>query len=269
MVDKRQLSKPLLQRKLTNMTEQNPSPTPGSQSGLMGRGEYLEVTYSEDRAPKSGYPDLLAEHVMQNVFRQPGRLLDIGCGRGDFLNAFSKVGFDVAGIDISPSAPDFSPDHTVKVVDLEREPLPFEKASFDFVFTKSVVEHLRSPVTFLERAFDALKPGGVIVAMTPSWIHNAWGPFYIDHTHVTPFTAPSLKDALTFAGFEQAKATHFYQLPFLWRLPVLTPVVAMFSKLPLPYRPMNEYGFSDGVNKFIRFSKEVMLFGVAIKPGPK
>ena len=66
----------------------------------------------------------------------------------------------------------------------------------------------------LRSSFDALKPGGKPVIMTPSWVHHASGPFNLDYTHVTPFAAPSLDDAMRFAGFEDVDVTHFRQLPF-------------------------------------------------------
>lgn len=102
--------------------------------------------------------------------------------------------------------------------------------------------------------------------MTPSWEHTYWGPFYIDHTHVTPFTAPSLADALTIAGFEPVETSHFYQLPFLWRFPFLKPIAWTIAALPLPYRPYRPARWPDGMNKLIRFSKEVMLLAVGRKP---
>jgi SAM-dependent methyltransferase len=140
--------------------------------------------------------------------------------------------------------------------------------SFDIVFSKSVVEHLHNPLPYLESMLAALKPGGVAMILTPSWLHHGWGPFYLDHTHVTPFTAPSLDDAVTIAGFEQVRVEHFRQLPFLWRWPALTLPVRLFAKLPLPYAPMHPgaWKWPTGFNKFIRFSKEVMLLASARKP---
>jgi SAM-dependent methyltransferase len=140
--------------------------------------------------------------------------------------------------------------------------LPFEPGSFDFVFSKSVVEHLHHPVRLLAKALEALKPGGIAVIMTPSWAHTYWGPFYIDHTHVTPFTGPSLLDAMTLAGFASVEVSHFYQLPFLWRYPFLKPLSWAIASLPLPYRPYKAAPWPEGFNKLIRFSKEVMLLAV-------
>jgi SAM-dependent methyltransferase len=234
---------------------------------IMAQGAYLDVTYSVERAPYGPYPGQLARHVADTYFLRPGALADFGCGRGEFLSAFADLGYDVAGVDISPRAPSLAPGHKILVADLEKEPLPLPAGSFDFAYSKSVVEHLHAPVTFLEKINQSLKPGGMAVVMTPSWEYNYWGPFYIDHTHVTPFTAPSLTDAMIFAGFTDVKTIYFWQLPFLWRWPMLTPLVRLMAKFPFRYAPMYDVSRPAGWNKLIRFSKEVMLLSVGTKPG--
>jgi SAM-dependent methyltransferase len=200
------------------------------------------------------------------VSPRPARLLDIGCGRGEHLAVFAELGFEVSGTDISPRAPELARGFDVAVADLEKEDLPFAPESFDFVFSKSVVEHLRNPDRLLTASFTALRPGGVAAVMTPSWAHNFWGPFYIDHTHVTPFTAPSLEQAMVLAGYEDVRVTHFYQLPFLWRWPALRVLAKLIAVLPLPFRPFRPAPWPDGLNKLIRFSNEVMLLAVGRKP---
>jgi SAM-dependent methyltransferase len=235
--------------------------------GVLTAPAYLDVTYDPARLPYTAYPRQLAAWLAANVFGRPGRLLDVGCGRGEYLQAFRDLGFDVAGVDVSPRAPALAPGFHVEVADLDRGPLPFPSQTFDFVFSKSVVEHTRQPVALLARARAALRPGGVAVVMTPSWLHTYWGPFYIDHTHVTPFTAPALADALTLAGFEVVGIRHFRQLPFLWKRPWLAPLVRALAALPLRFRPLSpDAGWPDRVNTLIRFSKEVMLLAVARQP---
>lgn len=233
---------------------------------MLTKSEYLDVTYLPERVPYGRYPYLLAEWLLKNIYKKAGRLLDLGCGRGEYLEVFTQLGFNVAGVDISPRAPKLGNGHCVEVADLENDPLPFTANSFDFVFSKSVIEHARHPMCLLSKALESLRPGGTAVIMTPSWVHTYWGPFYIDHTHVTPFTAPSLSDALIMAGFDSVKVLYFYQLPFLWHYPFFKPIIWILAVLPLPYRPHKYAPWPDGLNKLIRFSKEVMLMGVGKKP---
>jgi len=233
---------------------------------ILKDSRYLEVTYSAERAPLGNYPSLLARHLMETAYRKTGKLLDIGSGRGDFLDAFSQLGFKVSGVDISPLSAVGAGTNTIKTCNFECEPLPFPDNEFDFVFSKSVIEHLHSPHYLVSGAFQVLKPGGVAVIMTPSWAHTYWGPFYIDHTHVTPYTIPSLADVLQIAGFENISSRYFYQLPIVWKHPSLIPLVRLFSVLPLSYRPYENANWPNSFNKLIRFSKEVMLLAVCQKP---
>ncbi len=230
--------------------------------------QYLDLTYSVDRAPASDYPSLLAAHLLERRYGRPGRLLDFGCGRGDALRAFAGLGFEAVGADVSPRARALSPGFEVVIVDPETSVLPLPDASFDGVFSKSVVEHMQSPIDLVRESWRVLRPGGVLVVMTPSWEHQAWGPFYIDHTHVTPFTAPALRDLLLLAGFEDVESAFFHQLPFVWRHPALRFVPGLVRRLPLPYRPYREQApWPESLNTLIRFSKEVMLLAAGRKGG--
>ena len=227
---------------------------------------YLEVIYSTARKPVGVYPTMLARHLMETTYKKTGTLLDIGSGRGDFLGAFSHLGYEVSGVDISPLSAARTDTYTVKTCNLEFESLPFPENEFDFIFSKSVIEHLHTPYNLVSGAYRVLKPGGVAVIMTPSWAHTYWGPFYIDHTHVTPYTIPSLADVLQIAGFENISSRYFYQLPIVWKHPSLLPIIRLFSALPLSYRPYENARWPDSFNKLIRFSKEVMLLAVCQKP---
>jgi len=223
---------------------------------------YLEVTYSEAAAPKTNYPDKLSAWIKRSFFKKTGKLIDFGCGRGDHLDSFKDLGYDVRGLDASPNIEELA--HDVALVDFENDSLPLAEKC-DFIFSKSVIEHLRNPDNLFSMAFDTLKDDGTAVIMTPSWEYNYWGPFYIDHTHVTPFTKTSLKNALYMAGFKNVEVQYFYQLPFLWKYPFLKPLVKILQLLPLPYSPYNDVSPPPGINKLIRFSKEVMLLAVAKK----
>lgn len=237
-------------------------------SSIFKNENYINHLYSEKRRPKNDYPAKLASHLISNYFKGTGALLDVGCGRGDMLKALFNAGNKVSGVDLSPVSADACKPHLVKIANLETDELPYSEGSFEYVFSKSVIEHLHNPTHFLDQCLRVLAPGGKAVFMTPSWIHNSWGPFYLDHTHVTPFTLPSLRDAMVISGFQNVKVLHFYQLPIVWQNAWLTFIVKLFSLLPLHYRPMHDSTLPNSLNTFIRFSKEVMLLGVGTKPEP-
>ena len=227
---------------------------------------YLKTFYSKEKRPYTDYPLKLASHLKDN-FLEPEykNLLDIGCGRGDQLKAFAEIGYQVSGCDYDEASKEFCLPHEVQILDIENDRINKPDNSTDVVFSKSVIEHLNDPEKLLEETLRVLRPKGRAVIMCPSWIHMGWGPFYQDHTHVTPFTLPSLRDIMIKTGFTNVKVYHFRQLPFIWKYPYSENIFRLIAKLPIPYSPMNEVSYNAELNKIIRFSKEVMLLAVGDK----
>ena len=233
---------------------------------IMRDEKYLDITYSEEKTPRTSYPSKLAKELVRRTGVISGSFLDLGSGRGEYLDVFSDMGFDVTGFDLTNH---MVKDHKTVTIDLETETLPPDHhEKYDLIFTKSVIEHMKNPMGLMDASFQALKPGGSVVMMTPAWEYTYWGPFYCDHTHVTPWTKQSLGEAMLFAGFSDINVEHFFQLPFVWERPYLKPMVKLFRKLPIPYKPNYETPLpvSHWFNVLVRFSKEPMLFGIARKP---
>lgn len=235
------------------------------EGNLFSQKNYIDFLYSSKYRPKSNYPLKLAQHLYKNFFIKKGSLIDLGCGRGDMLNAFSKVGLQVEGVDLSPSSIELNKSIDVKISDLSKDELPYENETFDYVFSKSVIEHIQEPSLLMNESFRVLKPNGKCIFLTPSWIHNAWGPFYLDHTHVTPFTQFSLRNLLKMSGYKNVRVINFRQLPFVWNSPIMKLIPKIISKIPLRYSPMYDIELPSSLNKLIRFSKEVMLLAYGEK----
>jgi SAM-dependent methyltransferase len=106
----------------------------------------------------------------------PGRLLDVGCGWGRWSIAAARAGFTATGVDPDEDAiaaarrvaRDLGSSATFVGGSADR--LPFDDASFDVVFSFSVLQHLSDEV--VERAFDearrVLTPGGVALIELPN-----------------------------------------------------------------------------------------------------
>lgn len=222
---------------------------------------YISVTYKEK---KSDYPVKFCKEIIRRFnIKKGSKILDIGCGDGTITAIFSSLGMDVYGLDISDSSKKLIGDK-LSICDLSKKPYPHEDGAFDFIFSKSVVEHMNNPDILIEEAYRLLKPGGVFICMTPSWKHSYKEAFYIDHTHVTPFTRHSLETACEISGFK-ARCDYFYQLPLTWKYPALNVLRVLLNLLHLPYRPFNRINWPNRINKIIRFSKEAMLICMAEK----
>ena len=218
---------------------------------------YIAVTYSNK---KTSYPQKFCKHLF-GKYTSGSKILDVGCGNGDFSVELLNMGFDVHGIDLA-DCPVLGKRHTK--VDLQTQTYPFPDNSFDIVFSKSVVEHLREPDFLIDEVHRVLKPGGTFICMAPSWKHSYREQFYIDHTHCTPFTRYSLETLCKLSNFD-AKCGYFYQLPLLWKFPFLNILRFGLSIFRLPYRPFNDVPWPEYINKVIRFSTEAMLICVCTK----
>lgn len=222
------------------------------------QNDYMRVMYDEKTKPLSTYPIHLATHLVKLFGLESNKhLLDVGCGRGELLVGFQAAGLKVAGADISDVAKKLLPNLDLRIVDLERNGLPFPDDSFDIVFSKSVVEHLTQPATYLQQVFRVLRPGGLLITMTPSWEHQ-FRIFYADYTHCRPFTRESLTAIQMAGSFVDVHTRYFRQLPSVWRIPALVAATEIV-RVSLPQ-------FLSKYSKWIRFSKEIMLLSSARKP---
>jgi len=214
---------------------------------------YLKVSYKNK--PYTTYPKQLAMYLYDNFdMNEKDHMLEIGCGRGEMLKNFKDLGLDVKGVDLSPEAPDYNKDIEIKVCNVEDEMLPYEDNSFDIIYSKSVLEHLFYPETYMKEAYRVLKPNGIILTLTPDW-ESTYKTFYDDPTHRTPFTVVSLSNILKMNNFKNVDVNKFRQLPLLWKYKKLN----IFTAIIAPFVPVRTK------NKFLRWSRELMLVSSAKK----
>jgi len=232
---------------------------------------YLKTIYFEDEYSETSYPHKLCKYISENYFCKiengrkicSGRLLDVGSGKGNHLVAFKRCNYQVAGLDKRRECIDVLKDFTIEECDIEKEKFPYEDNSFEWVFSKSVLEHVSNTDNMICEVLRVLKPGGRAVLMTPAW-ESQYKFFWDDYTHVKAFTRKSLQNALKINGYVNVRVSLFMQLPFIWRYPSLVFIPKIISLLPDALK-WKDYEQSKA-NKLIRFSKEMMLLAAAEKP---
>ncbi|MFA5961768.1 MAG: class I SAM-dependent methyltransferase [Parcubacteria group bacterium] len=136
------------------------------------------------------------------------RFLDIGCGLGQNLHTFSKLGYrNIKGIDISPECVAFCEKQGFVVEKISAEEYLKDRADFfDVITIYHVVEHIEKKqiVPFLSILKDALKAGGKLIVNIPNG-NNAIGGMhdrYTDITHEILYTPESMREVLLLSGFE-------------------------------------------------------------------
>ncbi len=230
---------------------------------------YLKIVYGKNRKFLSDYDEKFVDYLIERFKLKEGKMLDIGCGTKRIMNLFYERKFKVFGVDRSSYKEDQQTelDFEIKYLNLENDKIDYENNFFDIIFCKSVIEHIKNPSNIFNEAYRVLKPGGIILILTPSWRHTYWGPFYIDSTHITPFTESSLHDCFLFSEFKNVNVEIFYQFPLIWKYSFLKLFCKMLALFPLPYFPLYKQKkiYNDRINTLIRFSNEPMLLGYAEK----
>lgn len=217
---------------------------------------YITNKYDENVYPYTDYSKLLCQYLFSEYKMSKGQImLEPGCGRCDHLHHFKEIGLNVLGMDLSDEALRFSNGIDIKICDLEKEIMPYENNSIDIIYSKSFIEHLANPDNFLKESFRVLKPGGILLTLVPDWESN-YRTYYDDYTHKTPFTTISLRDSYKIHGFKDIEAIKFRQLPIVWRFPLINYFCSAIS----PFIPVRTK------NKFLRWSRELMLIGSGRKP---
>lgn len=130
------------------------------------------------------------------------RILDIGCGKGLFLEACKRYGIDCIGVDISEENYNSCLERGYKVfLHNISKPMDFLKSNtFGAVFFNQVIEHLieEAQKVSLEEIYRVLKKGGKVWVYSPCYYYPLERK---EPTHISLLTPTELKSKLEEAGF--------------------------------------------------------------------
>ena len=250
----------------------NPQPTGGELAAIYHPHYFLGAETPGGREELHQLKSATARRYLAELarYRGParGRLIEVGCGGGEFLAEARAAGYDVCGVEASPAAAEEArrrvPGATVVVGELpEVAPgLP----PFDVCVMWDVLEHVRDPVSLLETVHGLLAPGGVIALATPSldaWsarlLRRRWMEYKPEHLFY--FDRATLQTALFRGGFAGVVvqpgwkvlslgyvARHFERFP----VPLLTPLLTLARAAALPLRERPFPVVASGVLAFAR-----------------
>lgn len=119
----------------------------------------------EDARWKGGDQALVFRHVQAlQMIEKERKILDVGCGDGLLLEALSKKGISVSGVDISEEGAKKCREKgfDVSVIDATTERLPYSDGSFDSVIMLDILEHVYSPEVLLKEAVRVSTRGIII-----------------------------------------------------------------------------------------------------------
>lgn len=125
------------------------------------------------------YANYKLARVITRLIREPGKVLDVGCGTGGFLVALKRRGWDVQGVEIVADAARRAQVRGVSVFVGTIEEAMFPSDNFDLVTFWDVLEHTVNPRSVLLEARRIVKRKGWLAVSTPnpeSWEARVFGP---------------------------------------------------------------------------------------------
>ena len=137
------------------------------------------------------------------------QVVDIGCSSGNYLELLppNSIGLDV---DFSLLLQCRARGLRIICADVDK-PLPFQDASADGALASHILEHLRSPIAFLEELHRILRPQGILVIGLPveGGVAGPWIKYFKGHRgahgHLYSFSPDNLDELLTLSGFRIEK----------------------------------------------------------------
>jgi SAM-dependent methyltransferase len=162
----------------------------------------LDLDYVDFENHFRGSEDAIRERQQSyiDVFRDaPGRVVDLGCGRGEFLELLTQAGVDCYGVDRNPGmvARCAEKGLTAYDGDLLDHLASVPKGSLGGLFSAQTIEHLdiRDVPRMFELAADAIAPGGklVIETVNPESLMVFASAFYVDLGHTRPLHPVTLR----------------------------------------------------------------------------
>jgi 2-polyprenyl-3-methyl-5-hydroxy-6-metoxy-1,4-benzoquinol methylase len=140
-------------------------------------------------------------------FRRGARLLDVGCGNGDYLRVAHDAGWQVMGVEPDPEAAKIASADGFEVRSSLHD-WSDQAGTFDYVTASHVIEHVHDPGEFLSDIHSLLVRGGGLYIQTPNMdapTHERFGPYWRGlepPRHLTLFAAQAAADLLGRTGFK-------------------------------------------------------------------
>jgi SAM-dependent methyltransferase len=226
---------PICRCKRCGLAFVNPRPTleflmrfytaPGNASHPAANGTSLaEVSEEERKFPNSTLDAREMLGRVRALSREAGNgaketLLDVGSGYGFFTRQAQELGYEVTAIELGPAR-----SITQQMTGVIPLAIPFEEFDaggerFSVIVMSQVLEHVLDVNLWAARAFDLLKPGGVLAIALPHFgsavrrLMAQNDPFITPPEHLNFFTAGSLRTLLQRHGFELSATQHRSRIP--------------------------------------------------------
>ena len=218
----------------------NPQPSDAELATIYSAEYFLGHDTDEGRRDASELKRATARQYLAELTRYngapSGRLLEVGCGEGDFLCEAETAGYKVLGVEYAEAACMTANARlqSGEVVQGELADAKLPDSHFDVCVLNDVIEHVRDPLALLREVRRVLRPGGAIFIATPcldSWSARMMKERWMEWKpeHLTYFNKANIQTALLKAGFQDVVVQPG------WKILSFDYVKAHFEKFPVPF----------------------------------
>lgn len=217
----------------------NPQPSDKELADIYGKNYFLFSENDEAQQHASALKSLTADHYLNLLEsyqggKLRGRLLEIGCGQGDFLVRAANRGLHITGVEYSKYSVEVAQNKignrgTVYCGEINQ--IIALNECFDIIVFTDVLEHIRDPRDFLKKVYSLLSKDGIVVIAVPTldsfsarFMKSRWVEFKPEHLwylstntltrllHSESFAEIKIKPAKKFLSFDYI-AEHFEHYP--------------------------------------------------------
>jgi len=158
-----------------------------------------------------------SELVQDLTGKADGRILDFGCGTGEFLATMKEMGWETLGLEVDEGARNYGIEQYGLLVEPPSRLFDISSGYFDIVTMWHVLEHVHELHACLDGIVEVLVPHGIVVIAVPNYqskdakkYQNQWAAYDVPR-HLYHFSPKSMKILLDQHGLE---LKHMKQMPF-------------------------------------------------------
>jgi len=166
----------------------------------------------------------LTGNYVINLWKKKGKILDVGCGGGQYIETFKQLGLDAYGTEVDRNSFEICKKMGLKVFYGEIKDIKskLKKMSFDHIFVSQVLEHIENPKDFIKNLKHISKEGTSIYISVPNY-NSIWRKMFGDYWsgwhfpyHLTFFNIKRLKNILQNEGLKIKKIKKITPDHWIW-----------------------------------------------------
>lgn len=209
----KKLESSAINQTVTEIKGNSQEKTPVSAASVSG-DSYTSIDYFDFENHFRGSREIIKERQAQYLpyFTECKKVVDIGCGRGEFLELLKDNGIGAVGVDTYDEFAEYCKEKGLEAVCDDGSHYLKHAESTDGIFVGQVVEHLKVEqiVELCTTAYEKLEKGKYLIIETPNPTSLAiyTHAFYVDPSHVKPVHPLTMEYFLQKAGFSEIKIVY-------------------------------------------------------------